>query len=1689
MFTEYFPLVDIEVLASALSRFFHRVAETSVLRGTAAGLFGDFANALSNFSWISQLSNWENSLRHLLAHLFALPMLGMEKLVEDTYFMILVDNSAVESLRKHSSLTRINDFVLVLTDFCYAVDAWMSPTGDESNFLMCLQSVQGWAREIEYLESMIGKRSKVEKAGCITFKSFNKRVMLCDLRKTTYAISGPYALIVSEACARLRAIKKAQQTLLHPDMSTPFVLAITGKAGTGKSEIARVLGRHLLRLDPEFEGMSDDDLNGMIYATTPTSKWTAENYSGEVHQVYMADEVGTILSQMSPIHPSLLKMMEHGAHMTDQASVELKGKVPFTSKIIILMTNSPMFGLDHNPKETGVYNKEAWFRRLTCHIHTPGLRDGFAGERSAPSMTCPKTLDVAKWQLMENRGAGNSIAPTPVCDSAGNPQLFQLHELISVVEKRYYDVKRRGVRSSDISAERFDSYYRCLGDTSNVDGVPRVYECECCVRCPLCFKTEKATGVAVCGTECTWHSPMSDDSPTSATSAGLLHPQARSRLVEQYGFWTGHKVFLSLWVKCAVIESFPFFATGISMISLISFSGLYSLAALCFTWSLAPFSPVGLALTGVMAMAMCIRPVNFSNELHTQFSDAFNVIFEKLPIGWGLPLGTAYYVSQVLRLSCALGTGVIYSSLYSYASFAYVNVLLLGHVSFTGTIFHVTTMLYYTYTCFFGFVESSRYFGRNDTSNSWYADRKLRELGLDPEKVKAAFLMLIAFISFHALAVRLKGDDAGERVEEAEPGEVSDSPPEAEVTRVISAGKVITPLQVPFYDVVCTKESMWGSKTESIKFSTSQIPLDLLILKVKANMVRLGVETFTGAAQTGGFFIHSNLIITVYHSLSQLLQKGACVYAKAVVNGEFTEIMPRCAYTSLDASMLPSRSAHVDDTNDLVVFSTEGSARKSLRKYVARSNTLAVPFKAVLIFMTKEGETQVVRGSARVNRVAASSPDGELMYTAPQFLFLGDTPFDGFLGMCGGALIAHTTTHCSIVGVIASITELEHASGTHAIGCLPLLESKLDRIDEKFGHSIPLSFPDEIRQDSVRAVTVSADFEPGRSHYEFVKEQGNLERVYGATQVLGWVPGSVVYPQTRTQWYGVDWSKDVFRTFPEFKHDNVPPKFRGVHTEEGFLSPGRHAIEDLRGEMAHPMRPFFELAVRSVLEERWKYIGLYDLYVPLPYDGDVSWAFSGLAGSVMHQGIKRTTGAGFPFAGDKADYFDYNEDETIRLKPEMKEQVDALISAMESGRRQTVVTRGTYKDEPRSLEKVQKRKIRLFAPYSLDTYLAHQVIMEPLVQISVLARRRNMTLGGMSVFSEEFADIRRDRESTHPHVILGDFSKFDKRTSHQVLYATRMIDFACIREGKWFKSLSCVEAEAFTTYFMTAASDASNALLIVDGEMLNPGHSTSSGGPDTYSQNCSTHKIIARECALIIVFSVAYGMAGFLDKSRNPEKALELSRELTQLRPEDRLGLITQHVDFITHGDDGMYAVTDQYIDLFNFHSFKKGYEQMNLVFTDPEKTLGSSSHVSWDDASIGKRTFRWDASLSTYTAPLSQSSLGKMLTIGVVQSLTIEEKRELAVNDVLLEFAQYGQEKYDEWVGKLQVLCDKHGVKFTPGKWFDVVTSNRSARKYYVRSAERSIELERAMAYVLPNQEDDFSLPDSNSRIRTPDG
>ena len=1573
--------------------------------------------------WVKDYTNWFGAFQRVVLHFIALPVIGAERLLEHEFFRGMVTTRAVESLQETPAIGRIEDFVTVTSDFLRVVDSFVNPKATEGDFrfFSAISSIQGWSSEVKYLEDMIGSRSHKPGPGVITFDEFNKRVQACEKKRIMYTVAKtPFATLVTETRRRLEVISKAQRMITALNSEKPFVIALTGIAGAGKTELVRHLSRYILRKKPELSTLSDEILDEKIFSVIPSKNFVYENYNPENHYTVFFDEVGTITNPNNPVHPSILAVMEHGTHVLDQAAVEKKGVVLFKSKLIIINNNSEHFGLDREPKETGIHDQGAWFRRIDLHLHCSRLRPDFVQEgKLGPKSGFSSTLAIGMWNLY-GYDKGNSMKPWGSFDY----KPFPLTEALNILNVRYAEYQKKCQTYRALDDEDF-SFLQCKDN-------PQDYNCSCCLRCTICLKTSAGPHHFCVEEKCPWL--VTADSPKDPKPF-LLEEDATPEEIDLGILPTiPEEPFESTSASSPEERNIPVRLAATAIVAACSVVWSTSLGAPFMLWNEFRFAAWLVFSTGVffydhsIADAFEARVASFVDLNFARAVDLFKVH----------PATYARHTKKIL-------VGTVFVLFSSFTCFSLGVAALLG---FMPNIL-VTLVMTSAYVAV-----GWRQFCRQRLARffpTWFKVMKEQfraQYGLDPDAIITSCMIFLTFLSGYKLWKTFQP---------------AEKKPKTDIFFANSDREsTASPLThvMPLVDVRSSRNP-WDDQRKTITFSDNRISLDALVQRCKENQVRLQLRYKEGDVmkgdKVGGTAILGSFIISSYHAVRNLAKPHSDVQVFRNINKNY-QIVGTHRYTTGAESVLPEETLHVDETGDVVLLNIKDARWKDLSRYVVEGCNISEgsAFRATIVFQIPPGSPHGMPGEvchqsgrAQWTHQEVRLKGGEKLYEAWFYLFFPDDPeFKAYLGICGGVLLAHNQdgSQAGIVGVLSVATETYDAEGNYRIlaGALPINKQKIANALDRYTRAVPASRPDGF------PLSLENSYSNPRAHSYY----GDVLQQYGPTEILGYRSDAVTFPKSRVDFYG--WEDDVYRLMPDLRHDYVPPKFRGRTLPNGeYVHPGKHAISDLKGCCYHFSLVYQKAAFLQLVEDKMKHSDLASLYSIIPFSTDPSPSLSGIPASMIHQGIKRNTAAGYPWKGKKHKHLTINEDETVTPSSELVDAVHSRLAVLSEGRREWLITRGAYKDEPRSKEKVWVRKIRLFNPPDLPHYVVEHLVLSPLIQISLLMRGSFHTLGGMNVYSEEWSKIRENLEADFPCTIPGDFSKFDKGTSFNSMFTASEADLHLVRSSPYYASLDSDQQQAFENVFTSLASAMGDVALVVDGEFVAPGHGNGSGSADTYKKNCEVHALIAYECILTIIFFAATEpTCPLLDGSEDRNAAHQLAVDLMEQHPAapDRLREALRHIVIIKHGDDGLYCVTREYVSLFNFVSFQQGYLCMGVKFTPSDKSDAIFSHKTWDEVDIGKRRWLWNEELQTYLAPLDKASIGKMLTIGLIVSQSVAEKREIGVQDAIREFAQYGREEFEKRLALLSVLCEEWKVPInTQQDWKKVVLDLRCSRDYTV--------------------------------------
>lgn len=400
-----------------------------------------------------------------------------------------------------------------------------------------------------------------------------------------------------------------------------------------------------------------------------------------------------------------------------------------------------------------------------------------------------------------------------------------------------------------------------------------------------------------------------------------------------------------------------------------------------------------------------------------------------------------------------------------------------------------------------------------------------------------------------------------------------------------------------------------------------------------------------------------------------------------------------------------------------------------------------------------------------------------------------------------------------------------------------------------------------------------------------------------------------------------------------------------------------------------------------------------------PYDIDVG--INGLDGVPYVDRIPVSTSTGFPYGGPKLNHLievPSTEGHAVRYKldEQCQRNYDLFCAAYDKGETADVVFDSCFKDEPHTLEKLEENKCRIFnsGPVAFNV-LCRQLFLPFIPYFSGKYRHFfGMAIGANS--SGKDWKVLYDYLIQHglDRIIAGDYSKFDKRMTAQIMTAVMNV---MIRIAKYFMWPAWA-----IKYMYGIASQACYPLTNIFGLVVRFDGSNPSGWPLT--------TILNGGC------NIMYIMIGCYDV----EKSLKISTI--------DYNKFFEVYCLLTYGDDNIGGVSKDYPHLTHT-SISSALAVYGVVFTMADKKSKSVPLINIKDADFLKRRFVPGLNHpDTVAAPLDEKSIRKMLTcITISKAISLEEQTAAVIESANREWFQHGKEVFEREHAFLQSLVNKH--------------------------------------------------------------
>lgn len=462
--------------------------------------------------------------------------------------------------------------------------------------------------------------------------------------------------------------------------------------------------------------------------------------------------------------------------------------------------------------------------------------------------------------------------------------------------------------------------------------------------------------------------------------------------------------------------------------------------------------------------------------------------------------------------------------------------------------------------------------------------------------------------------------------------------------------------------------------------------------------------------------------------------------------------------------------------------------------------------------------------------------------------------------------------------------------------------------------------------------------------------------------------------------------------------------------------PWNNAFQDMINPIVVDQN-ILDICVKAFTEQIMDQITTEQLATVEIYDNDT--AINGAPGIAYVDKINRKTSAGNPWKKCKKYFMKSAEPRGLLLDPidfddEIMDRVDDILDKYMKGFRYMPNYCGHLKDEALPLRKIIANKTRVFTGSPVDFVI---VVRKYLLSVIRLIQNNKFTFEtavGTVAQSMEWEEIREFLTNFGlSNMIAGDYGKFDKRMSSQIILAAFQVIISICKYANYDKqSLQVVKC---------ISEDVAFPLVDFNGDLVEFFGSNPSGHPLTVIINSFANSLYMRY-AFILLFEENFNEFPQIEEYFITEMFIDIR----SMERDERRQFILKHfqkfVKLMTYGDDNVLGVNKDIIPWFNHSNIQKALSTIGVEYTMADKEAESVPYIHIDEVSFLKRTWRYDEDVNSYLAPLDHTSINKMLTM-VVESNTItrEQQAEQVIATAVREYFYYGKTIFEEKVNMLK--------------------------------------------------------------------
>ncbi|APG78525.1 hypothetical protein [Wenzhou picorna-like virus 16] len=479
-----------------------------------------------------------------------------------------------------------------------------------------------------------------------------------------------------------------------------------------------------------------------------------------------------------------------------------------------------------------------------------------------------------------------------------------------------------------------------------------------------------------------------------------------------------------------------------------------------------------------------------------------------------------------------------------------------------------------------------------------------------------------------------------------------------------------------------------------------------------------------------------------------------------------------------------------------------------------------------------------------------------------------------------------------------------------------------------------------------------------------------------------------------------------------------PPVMRG-------WQPWRCALLDMVNQKFHIDPLTLEHCVEAFTKDITSKLSLED-YEDLVILNNMS-AINGVPGVAYLDRIKRSSSMGNPWKTRKVNYLVHDPEgifyglpDAVKFTDEIYDRIDTIMDLYSQGIRYHPNFCAHLKDEPVSHEKILSAKTRVFTGSPVDWSIVVRKYL--LTYIRVMQNNRFIFEAGVGTITQslEWQQIRDYLVKHGEHkIIAGDYSKFDKHMTADIILAAFKVIKNVLRQAGWsdeeLRVIQCI------------AEDTAFPLVDFNGDLIQFYGTNPSGHPLTVIINSMVNSLYMR---------LAY----------------------CALNPEGTCFDFQENVSLMTYGDDNIMGVSDK-TPWFNHTDIQSALGAMGVIYTMADKEAESKPYLHLSETSFLKRTWRWDEDVGAYLAPLDHASMDKMMTMWIPSGTICPEAQAIAIiGSAIREYFFYGKDVYEEKRVMFLEIIEECGLKMFMKK--STLPTWESLRQLFWESSEH-VDLE----------------------------